>query len=331
MDTVLVTGGAGYIGSHVCLSLSEAGFRPVVYDDLSHGHASFVQWGPLEQGDIRDGERLDAVMARHRPCAVLHLAGLIEVGDSCRDPGAYFEINVGGALSVIAAARRGGIEAMVFSSSCAIYGDPVRLPIDETHPQAPLSPYGRSKLMVEQALDDYSRHVGFRSVCLRYFNAAGADPQGRIGERHQPETHVIPLVMQAALGQREGFTLFGEDYETRDGTAMRDYVHVLDLAEAHVRALRYLLGGGATAAFNLGSGAGRTVREVVAAIGRASGRAFPIEAAPRRAGDAPSLIADITRAGEVLGWAPRRTLDDILSSALNWHAAEGERVALAAE
>ncbi len=331
MDTVLVTGGAGYVGAHVCLALSEAGFRPVVYDDLSHGHADFVQWGPLETGDIRDGGCLDGVIARHRPRAVIHLAGLIEVGDSCRDPGPYFEINVGGALSVIAAARRGGVEAMVFSSTCAVYGDPLRLPIDETHPQAPLNPYGRSKLMVEQALADYGRHVGFRSVCLRYFNAAGADPDGRIGERHQPETHVIPLVMQAALGQRVGFTLFGGDYDTRDGTAVRDYVHVLDLADAHVRALRYLLRGGEATACNLGSGAGTTVGEIVEAVRQATGRAVPVEVAARRAGDAASLIADIRRAREVLGWAPRWTLEDIIGSALNWHRAEGERRVLAAE
>lgn len=331
MDTVLVTGGAGYVGAHVCLALFEAGFRPVVYDDLSHGHADFVQWGPLETGDIRDGGCLDGVIARHRPRAVIHLAGLIEVGDSCRDPGPYFEINVGGALSVIEAARRGGVEAMVFSSTCAIYGDPVRLPLDETHAQAPLNPYGRSKLMVEQALADYARHVDFRSVCLRYFNAAGADPEGRIGERHHPETHVIPLAIQTALGQREGFTLFGDDYDTRDGTAVRDYVHVLDLADAHVRALRYLLAGGQTTAFNLGSGVGTTVRELIEAIRDAADTPVVVETAPRREGDAPSLVADIRRAREVLGWRPKRTLDDVVRSALSWHVAEGGRLALAAE
>jgi UDP-glucose 4-epimerase len=331
VDTVLVTGGAGFVGSHVCLALSQAGFRPVVYDDLSHGHAAFVQWGPLERGDIRDGGRLEAVVARYRPRAVVHLAGLIEVGDSCREPGPYFAINVGGALSVIEAARRGGVEAMVFSSTCAIYGDPVRSPIDETHPQAPLNPYGRSKLMVEQALADYARHVGFRSVCLRYFNAAGADFEGRIGERHHPETHVMPLAIQAALGQRQGFTLFGDDYDTRDGTAVRDYVHVLDLADAHVRALRYLLAGGQAAAVNLGSGTGTTVRELIAAIRDAVDAPFAVETAPRREGDAPSLVADIRRAREVLGWEPRRTLDDVVRSALSWHVAEGGRLALAAE
>lgn len=332
MDTVLVTGGAGYIGAHVCLALSEAGRRPVVYDDLSNGHEAFVQWGPFERGDIRDGARLDAVIARHKPRAVIHLAGLIEVGESCRDPGSYFEINVGGALTLIEAARRGGIETMVLSSTCATYGDPVCLPIDETHPQAPLNPYGRSKLMVEQALADYSRHVGFRSASLRYFNAAGADPEGRIGERHHPETHAIPLAVQAALGQRSGFTVFGADYDTRDGTAVRDYVHVLDLADAHVRALDYLLGGGETVAFNLGGGLGTSVTELIDAIRRVSGAPLLVEAASRRPGDAPALVADIGRARAVLGWSPTRSLDDIIHSALTWHAAEAERSrSLAAE
>ena len=324
--TVLVVGGAGYVGSHVCLALSEAGFRPVVYDNLSNGHAAFVQWGALEQGDIRDGARLDAVIAAHRPVAVLHFAALIEVGESVKAPGRFYENNVAGTISLIEAARRGGIEVMVFSSTCATYGDPVRLPMDETHPQAPLNPYGRSKLMVEQALADYSTYAGFRSVCLRYFNAAGADEQGRIGERHHPETHAIPLALQTALGQRDGFKLFGDDYDTRDGTAVRDYVHVMDLADAHVRALNYLLEGGATTVFNLGTGAGTTVRELIDTIRRTTNRPFPVEVAPRRRGDAPVLVADNARARDLLGWRPSRTLDDIVRSAWRWHAAEGERL-----
>lgn len=320
--TVLVVGGAGYVGSHVCLALSEAGFRPVVYDNLTNGHAAFVQWGPLEQGDIRDGARLDAVIAAHRPVAVLHFAALIEVGESVKEPGRFYENNVAGTISLIEAARRGGIGAMVFSSTCATYGDPVRLPMDETHPQAPLNPYGRSKLMVEQALADYSTYVGFRSVCLRYFNAAGADEQGRIGERHHPETHAIPLALQTALGQRDGFKLFGDDYDTRDGTAVRDYIHVMDLADAHVRALKYLLEGGETTVFNLGTGTGTTVRELIDTIRRTTNRPFPVEVAARRQGDAPVLVADNARAREVLGWRPTRTLDDIVRTAWRWHAAE---------
>lgn len=321
---ILVTGGAGYIGSHVCLALSQAGFTPVVYDNLSNGHAAFVQWGELETGDIRDGARLDAVIARHRPVAVLHFAALIEVGESVKAPGRFYDNNVVGALTLIEAARRGGIGAMVFSSTCASYGDPVYLPMDEAHPQTPLNPYGRSKLMVEQALADYSTYAGFRSVCLRYFNAAGADEEGRIGERHHPETHAIPLALQTALGQRQAFKLFGDDYDTRDGTAVRDYVHVMDLADAHVRALKYLLDGGETTVFNLGAGAGTTVRELIGTIRRTTNRPFPVETAPRRPGDAPCLVADNRRAREVLGWRPTRTLDDIVRTAWRWHAAERE-------
>jgi len=321
---ILVTGGAGYVGSHACLALSQAGFTPVVYDNLSNGHAAFVQWGELETGDIRDAARLDAVIARHRPVAILHFAALIEVGESVKAPGRFYDNNVVGALTLIEAARRGGIEAMVFSSTCATYGDPVYLPMDEAHPQAPLSPYGRTKLMVEQALADYSTYAGFRSVCLRYFNAAGADEEGRIGERHHPETHAIPLALQTAMGQRQGFKLFGDDYDTRDGTAVRDYVHVMDLADAHVRALQYLLDGGETTVFNLGAGAGTTVVELIDTIRRTTNRPLPVETAPRRPGDAPCLVADNRRAREVLGWRPTRTLDDIVRTAWRWHAAERE-------
>jgi UDP-glucose 4-epimerase len=325
-DTVLVAGGAGYVGSHVCLALSQAGFRPVVYDNLSNGHAAFVQWGELETGDIRDAARLDAVIAKHKPFAVLHFAALIEVGESVKEPGRFYENNVAGAITLVEAARRGGIEVMVFSSTCATYGDPVRLPMDETHPQAPLNPYGRTKLMVEQALADYSTYAGFRSVCLRYFNAAGADEEGRIGERHYPETHAIPLALQTALGQRQGFKLFGEDYDTRDGTAVRDYIHVMDLADAHVRALKYLLDGGETTVFNLGTGTGTTVKELIDTIRRTTNQPFPVETAPRRPGDAPCLVANNSRAREVLGWAPTRTLDDIVRTAWRWHAAERDRL-----
>ncbi|MGA0545827.1 UDP-glucose 4-epimerase GalE [Brevundimonas sp. VNH65] len=317
---ILVTGGAGYVGSHTCLALAEAGFLPVVYDNLSNGHADHVLWGPLEEGDIRDGNRLDEVIARHRPVAVLHFAALIEVGESVREPGRFYDNNVGGAISLIEAARRGGVDQMVFSSTCATYGAPVRLPMDEDHPQAPLNPYGRSKLMIEQALADYSIYAGFRSVCLRYFNAAGADEEGRIGERHDPETHAIPLALQTVLGQRSAFRVFGDDYDTRDGTAVRDYVHVSDLADAHVRALRYLLSGGESAVFNLGTGTGVTVKELIAEVRRVTGRPFIAEAAPRREGDAPSLVADNRRACDVLGWRPSRNLGDIVQSAWRWHS-----------
>lgn len=321
-QVVLVTGGAGYVGSHTCLRLAEAGFRPVVFDDLSNGHEAFVQWGPLEQGDIRDTARLDSVFAAHRPVAVLHFAALIEVGESVKRPGDFYEVNVGGALQVIAAARRAGVQAMVFSSTCATYGAPAYMPMDEAHPQAPLNPYGRTKLMVEQALADLDRYAGFRSIALRYFNAAGADPQGRIGERHEPETHALPLLIEAALGRREGFSIYGNDYDTRDGTAVRDYVHVLDLADAHVLALRRLLAGGPTGAFNLGSGVGATVRELIDAVRRVSGRDLIVHEAPRREGDAPVLVADNRLAADQLGWRPAFDLDEIVRTAWAWHAAQ---------
>ena len=320
-ETILVTGGAGYVGSHACLALAQAGFSPVVFDNLSNGHRAFVRWGPFIQGDIRDRDALDAAFATHRPVAVMHFAALIEVGESVREPAAFYETNVGGALNLIASARAAGVERMVFSSTCATYGDPVRLPMDETHPQAPLNPYGRSKLMVEQVLADLDRYAGFRSAVLRYFNAAGADPEGRIGERHDPETHAIPLALFAALGRRDGFRIFGDDYDTRDGTALRDYVHVLDLADAHVRALRHLLAGGESLRLNLGTGTGVTVRELVEAIRRVTGRPFPVEVAARRPGDAAALLADNRAAADRLAWRPTRDLDAILDSAWRWHAA----------
>jgi UDP-glucose 4-epimerase len=319
MQTVLVTGGAGYVGAHCCLALAKEGFRPVVFDDLSNGHQEHVQWGPLEIGDIRDAARLDAVFAAHAPVAVLHFAARIEVGESVKSPGAFFDNNVVGSITVVEAARRAGVSAMVFSSTCAIFGDPVSLPIGEAHPQSPLNPYGRSKLMVEQALADYDRYVGFKSAVMRYFNAAGADPEGRIGEWHDPETHAIPLAIQVALGQRLHFTIFGDDYDTRDGTAIRDYVHVLDLADAHVAALKRLLAGGSSEAFNLGAGTGTTVRELVDGVVRATGKSVPLQVAPRRLGDAPALVADNAKARQMLDWTPSRDLDAIVSSAWRWH------------
>jgi UDP-glucose 4-epimerase len=331
MQTVLVTGGAGYVGSHVCLKLAEAGFQPVVFDNLSNGHAEFVKWGPLEVGDIRDAARLDAVFAAHKPVAVLHFAALIEVGESVKEPARFYDNNVAGAICLIEAARRAGVNAMVFSSTCATYGAPVRVPLDETHPQAPLNPYGRTKLMVEQVLRDLDQYAGFRSISLRYFNAAGADPQGRIGERHEPETHAIPLAIRAAMGEGPTFRLMGEDYPTPDGTAVRDYIHVLDLADAHVLALKRLLAGGATDAFNLGTGSGTSVKQLVEAIQRASNTPFKVERAPRREGDAPMLVADNRKAREVLGWSPKLRLDDIIDSAWAWHRAEAARGREAAE
>jgi len=319
-ETVLVVGGAGYIGSHTCLDLANKGFKPVVFDNFSNGHREFVKWGPAEEGDIRDRARLDEVLATHKPAAILHFAALIEVGASVKDPVAFYENNVIGTLTLLAAAQTAGVKAFVFSSTCATYGLPQSVPLDETHRQVPINPYGRTKYIVEQALADYDKYTGFRSVVLRYFNAAGADFEGRIGEWHQPETHAIPLAIDAALGRREGFRVFGTDYETRDGTCVRDYIHVLDLADAHVRAVEHLLRGGESVALNLGTGTGTTVKELLGTIERVSERPFPVEYAGRREGDSHTLVANNDKAREILGWTPQYDLSQIIRSAWNWHA-----------
>ncbi len=318
-ETVLVVGGAGYIGSHTCLDLANKGYKPVVFDNFSNGHREFVKWGPAEEGDIRDRARLDEVLAKHKPAAILHFAALIEVGESVKDPVAFYENNVIGTLTLLAAAQDAGIKAFVFSSTCATYGLPQSVPLDETHRQVPINPYGRTKYIVEQALSDYDQYTGFRSVVLRYFNAAGADFEGRIGEWHQPETHAIPLAIDAALGRRDGFKVFGSDYETRDGTCVRDYIHVLDLADAHVRAVEYLLKGGESVALNLGTGTGTTVKELLTSIEDVSARPFPVEYVGRREGDSHTLVANNDKARETLGWVPKYDLSQIISSAWNWH------------
>ncbi|MBO9100298.1 MULTISPECIES: UDP-glucose 4-epimerase GalE [unclassified Rhizobium] len=319
-ETILVVGGAGYIGSHTCLDLANKGFVPVVYDNFSNGHREFVRWGPVEEGDIRDRARLDEVIARHKPAAILHFAALIEVGESVKDPVAFYENNVVGTLTLLSAAQAAGIKAFVFSSTCATYGLPQSVPLDETHRQVPINPYGQTKYIVEQALADYDRYTGFRSVILRYFNAAGADFEGRVGEWHKPETHAIPLAIDAALGRRAGFKVFGSDYETRDGTCVRDYIHVLDLADAHVRAVQYLLDGGDSVALNLGTGTGTTVKELLSAIEDVTGKPFPVEYAGRREGDSTTLVANNDHAKAVLGWVPQYDLSQIIQSAWNWHA-----------
>lgn len=317
---VLVVGGAGYIGSHTCLELAARGYQPVVFDNLSNGHREFVKWGPLEEGDIRDRARLDEVLARYNPAAVLHFAALIEVGESVRDPVAFYDNNVIGSLTLLQAVMAAGVEAFVFSSTCATYGLPDSVPMDETHRQAPINPYGRTKFIVEQALKDFGTYSGLNAVILRYFNAAGADFEGRIGEWHQPETHAIPLAIDAALGRRDAFKVFGTDYPTGDGTCVRDYIHVLDLADAHVRAVDYLLNGGQSVELNLGTGTGTTVSQLLAAIADVSKKPFPVEYADRREGDSTALVANSDKARAVLGWAPRYDLAAIIGSAWNWHS-----------
>jgi UDP-glucose-4-epimerase GalE len=292
MTRVLVTGAAGYIGSHACKSLAHAGFEPVGLDNLSRGGRRDNPWGPLVVADIADRPRLDETLARYRPAAVLHFAAYAYVGESVTAPALYYRNNVAGSLTLLEALVAARIHAFVFSSTCATYGVPLAVPIAEDHPQAPINPYGASKLMIERMLADFEVAHGLQHVALRYFNAAGADPDGELGECHDPETHAIPLAVQAALGSGATFEIYGTDYPTPDGTAIRDYIHVTDLVEAHVKALRYLLEGGASVALNLGTGRGHSVREVLAAIARATGREIPTRLAPRRAGDPPELVAN---------------------------------------
>jgi UDP-arabinose 4-epimerase len=316
---VLVTGGAGYIGSHACKALARAGYTPVAFDNLVFGHEWAVKWGPLEQGDLNDRARLDAVLEQYRPEAVMHFAAFAFVGESVTDPGKYYRNNVGGSLTLLEAMRDHGIGKLIFSSTCATYGTPQQLPIVETTPQNPINPYGMSKLMVEHMLADFGAAHGLKWVALRYFNASGADPEGGIGECHQPETHLIPLALRAAAGTGPALRLFGSDWPTRDGSCERDFVHVSDLAEAHVRALEGLLAGGPSGAFNLGTGAGHTVREVIAAVERAVGRPVPLETAPRRPGDPAVLVADPSRFQRAYDWSPRLSdLATIVETAWQW-------------
>ncbi len=320
MAAILVTGGAGYVGSHACKALAAAGYTPVAYDNLGRGHRELVRWGPLEVGDLADAARLDEVFARHRPAAVMHFAAFAYVGESVQDPALYYRNNVGGTLELLAAMRRAGVDQLVFSSTCSTYGVPERMPIAEDTPQRPINPYGATKLAIERMLADYDAAYGLRSASLRYFNAAGGDPDGETGERHDPETHVIPRVLMAAAGEHPHFAVFGTDYPTPDGTCLRDYVHVSDLALGHVQALDYLKRGGATTAVNLGTGRAFSVRQVIAAAERVTGRRIPVREAPRRPGDPPELVADPARARALFGFAPRFTeLEPIVATAWRWH------------
>jgi len=319
---ILVTGGAGYIGSHTAKVLAAAGHQPVVFDDMTQGHDWAVKWGPLERGSLSDPARLAEVFASHKVDAVVHFAASSLVGESMTDPSKYFRNNAVGTLNLLDSMRDAGVDTIVFSSTCATYGDPVRVPIDETHPQAPVNPYGESKLMIEKMLRWYGESYGLRWMALRYFNAAGADPDGEIGEDHDPETHLIPLIIGAAQATRPAVKIFGTDYTTRDGTAIRDYVHVTDLGDAHLRAIDGLKTGTRSQAINLGTGYGHSVRQVVNTVSRVAGRTVPIVESPRRAGDPPELVAAPARAREVLGWTPRYSdLETIVRHAWTWHTA----------
>lgn len=322
---VLVTGGAGYIGSHAALALLEAGHSPVVLDSLEHGHAEAVLDAELIHGNVLDHELVSRAIRQFGIEAVMHFAAYIEVGESMADPMKYFANNTMSVLSLLKTMLENGVARFVFSSTAAVYGQPETVPVAEDSPLRPLSVYGHSKLMVEQACSWLARQTGFRYAALRYFNACGAHPSGRIGEDHRPESHLVPLVLQAALGKRDGVSIFGDDYDTPDGTCVRDYVHVWDLARAHVKAMERLVGGGASGAFNLGTGGGFSVREIIDCARRVTGRAIPATVEPRRPGDPAILVADPGRAAAELGWkAENSGLDAIMSTAWNWHSRHPE-------
>lgn len=316
MKKVLVTGGAGYIGSHTCKRLAKQGYVPIVYDSLVHGHRHSVRWGPLVVGDIRDQSKLEETLREYQPEAVIHFAALAYVGESVLDPAKYYLNNVGGTLSLLNAMKATGVTTLVFSSTCATYGIPKELPISEDSPQNPINPYGRSKLMIEQILADYRRAYGLKYAALRYFNACGADPEGELGEWHDPETHLIPRALLAVMGKIPHVDLYGEDYPTPDGSCIRDYIHVMDLADGHIKSLSALQKANTSFCINLGTGKGYSVHEVLSAIARVTGREVPVKKGARREGDPPSLYANPSKGQKLLGLQPQFSdLDTILSTA----------------
>ncbi|NNU78978.1 UDP-glucose 4-epimerase GalE [Halovulum dunhuangense] len=324
MSTVLVTGGAGYIGSHACKRLAEAGHVPVTYDNLSTGWSDAVKFGPFEQGDLLDRPRLDEVFARHKPQAVMHFAALSDVGQSMRAPALYWRNNVVGSMTLLDAATAAGTPHFVFSSTCATYGEQDGVMLDETCVQQPINAYGGSKRAVEDMLRDYGRDGRLTHVTFRYFNVAGADPDRQVGEFHRPETHLIPLALDAVRGRRDALTIYGTDYATPDGTCIRDYVHVLDLVDAHLKGLEYLIAGGGSEVFNLGTGRGFSVREVIDAVSAVTETTVPAVEGARRPGDCTALVSGSRRAEQVLGWTPRRsTLPQMIADAWGWHQMPG--------
>ena len=329
--TVLVVGGAGYIGSHFTKCLAQSGQVPIVLDNLCSGRIDAVKYGSLIVGNAGDTEVLREIFRAHHVDAVVHFASHIQVGESVTDPAKYYANNVVETLRLLDAMREAGIVRLVFSSTAAVYGLPQTTPMAETHPQRPINPYGRSKLIIEEILEDYARAYGLRYASLRYFNAAGADPDGELGECHDPETHLMPLVLQAASGRRDSITINGTDYDTRDGTCERDYVHVTDLAEAHRSALDYLAGGGESGAFNLGTGTGCTISEVIRAAERVAEKRITVKLAARREGDPDRLIADPRKAQSSFGWKARFSdLDTLLRHAWRWEQTLCDRMATAA-
>jgi UDP-glucose 4-epimerase len=319
-DYVLVTGGAGYIGSHACKALKQAGYVPVTYDNLVTGWEQAVKFGPFEKGDLLDRARLDEVFAKYRPIAVMHFAALSQVGEAMSQPGKYWHNNVGGSLSLIEAATAAGCLDFVFSSTCATYGDQDNVVLDENAVQLPLNAYGASKRAIEDMLKDFEAAHGLRHVIFRYFNVAGADPDAEVGEFHRPETHLVPLVLDAIDGKRDALTVFGDDYDTPDGTCIRDYVHVCDLVDAHVLGLEWLKDGKGSRVFNLGTGSGFSVREVMDRAEQVTGRKVPYSIGPRRGGDCTKLVSGSTRAKTELGWEPKRSdMASMIADAWKWH------------
>ncbi|MGC9954257.1 MAG: UDP-glucose 4-epimerase GalE [Rhizomicrobium sp.] len=326
MARILITGGAGYVGSHCAKALCSAGHECVIFDDLSSGRRDFVRWGPLVEADIRDSTALDHIFSVQQIDAVLHFAALSSVAESMAHPGRYHDINVHGTQVLLDAMVRARVGVLVFSSSCAIYGEPEHVPITEASTCHPVNPYGVSKLTCERMMDDFGKVHGIKSVRLRYFNAAGADAGSELGEDHDSESRLIPLALDALTGRRPALSLYGSDYSTPDGTAIRDYIHVSDLADAHLRGLQRLLDGGDTIALNLGTGTGASVRQVLDTIWHVTGRVVPVQRAPRRPGDPAMLVADAKKAKEFFGWSPERSdLKTIVSDAWRWHRKRFQR------
>jgi UDP-glucose 4-epimerase len=316
---ILVVGGAGYIGSHMVKQLHNQGMEVVTFDSLETGFEDAVRYGTLIKGDLKDSQALEQLFSSNDFDAVMHFASYIQVGESVREPAMYYKNNVSNTLNLLDAMVKHGVKHFVFSSTAAIFGSPSYTPIDEEHPRAPINPYGRSKLMIEQILKDYDHAYGLKSACLRYFNAAGADPEGELGERHDPETHLIPLILQAASGRRPSITIFGTDYDTPDGTCIRDYIHINDLCDAHMLALNKIRNEGNSVRFNLGNGDGYSVKEVLTTAEAVVGKSIPVEYGERRAGDPDRLIADSSRARKELGWNPvYSSLEDIITHAWQW-------------
>jgi UDP-glucose 4-epimerase len=319
MKNIIVTGGAGYIGSHICMALNDVGYCPIVIDNLSRGHREFVRWGPLIEGDTGNRNLLRDVFKCYKPQAVIHCAGYISVHESVLNPNLYFQNNVSDSLILLQEMLHSGIDKIIFSSSCAVYGQGKDGPLSEMDPPNPISPYGRSKWMFEQMIQDVSRSYSFRHGILRYFNAAGADFGGAIGERHYPETHLIPLIFEAANGQREKFSMFGCDFPTADGSAIRDFIHVSDLAIGHIKALQLLEHDSSSFILNLGAGTGVSVKEMVRLTEQITKKKIPIHFAGRREGDPAQLVADISQAKQRLEWAPQTSIEDIIATAWKWH------------